>query len=180
MATVSTSAGAATNFGTATAITFTAGVATVSGANNGVMKLYNAGAASITVSDGAITNGTGLAVTVSPTAAARLAWTHATSTGTLGSPCLFTCTGTGLGVGGNFKANVSVTDSSGNTVSNLGSGHTVSVTAPSGTITGGALTVATAGPAESTTQVTYTPTTAPPVTVTAATSARFTRRRPRP
>ena len=170
-ATVSNAGGTATNFGTATAISFTNGVASVSGANNGVMTLVKAGAASITVSDGTIGNGAGLAVTVSPGTAARLAWTHATSTGTLSSPCLFTCTGTALGTSGNFKANVSVTDGSGNTVSALGSGHTVSVTAASGTITGGALTIAAAGPAESTTQFTYTPSKSGGVALTAATSA---------
>ena len=169
-ATVSNATGTATAFGTATAISFASGVATVSAANNGVMTLVKAGAASITVSDGTITNGAGLAVTVSVGTAARLGWTHATSTGTLSSPCLFTCTGTGLGSSGNFKANVSVTDSSGNTVNALGSGHTVSVTASGGTITGGALTIATTGPAESITQFTYTPSNSSAVTVTAATS----------
>jgi hypothetical protein len=169
-ATVSSATGTATNFGAATAITFTAGVATVSGANNGVMTLVKAGASSITVSDGTITNGAGLAVTVNAASAARLGWTQATSTGTLSSPCLFTCTGTGLGTTGNFKANVSVTDSSGNTVSALGSGHTVSVTAASGTITGGSLTIATTGAAESTTQFTYTPSKSGGVALTAATS----------
>jgi hypothetical protein len=135
------------------------------------MRLYNAGAATITVSDGTINNGAGLAVTVSPASATRLAWTRATSTGTLSSPCLFTCTGTALGTNGTFKANVSVTDSSGNTVTALGSGHSVSVTANGGTVTGGALTIAATGPAESTTQFTYTQTGSSGVTVTAATSA---------
>ena len=41
------------------------GVATVAGANNGVMTLYKAEAAKITVTDGALNNGAGLAVTVS-------------------------------------------------------------------------------------------------------------------
>jgi hypothetical protein len=136
------------------------------------MTLVKAGAASLTVSDGSISNGTGLAVTVGPGSAAKLGWTHKTSTGTLSSPCLFSCTGTGLGTGGNFKANVSVTDSFGNTVNALGSGHTVSVTAPSGgTITGGSLTIATTGAAESTTQFTYSPNGAGAVTITAATLA---------
>ncbi|MGC2374587.1 MAG: hypothetical protein WA484_12010, partial [Solirubrobacteraceae bacterium] len=40
--TVSSGAGVVTSFGTVTAITFTNGVATVAGANNGVMKLYRA------------------------------------------------------------------------------------------------------------------------------------------
>jgi hypothetical protein len=40
--TVSSSTGVVTNFGAVTAITFTNGVATVAGSNNGVMKLYKA------------------------------------------------------------------------------------------------------------------------------------------
>jgi hypothetical protein len=156
-ATVSDSSGTPTNFGAATAIAFSEGIATVSGAKNGQMTLVKAGSASITVSDGSISNGAGLAVTVSPGAAGRIAWANATSNGTLSSPCLFTCTGTGLTSSGNFKANVSITDSSGNRVNSLGSGHTVSVTSSSGTITGGTLTIASSGPAESTTRFTFTP-----------------------
>ena len=41
-------------FGTATAITFTAGVATVSTTKNGLMKLYRAESANVSVSDGTI------------------------------------------------------------------------------------------------------------------------------
>ena len=63
---------------------------------------------------------------------------------------------TGLGNSGTLKAKVAVTDSLGNTVSALGSGHTVSVTATGGAITGGALTIEAAGPAESSAQFTYT------------------------
>ena len=145
------------------------------------MTLVKAGSTSITVTDGSITNGSGLAVTVSPGAAARIAWTHATvSKGKLSSPCLFTCTGTEMSNSGNLKANVSVTDSSGNTVSALGSGQTVSVTATSGTITGGTLTIASSGPAESTTQFTYTSSKGGAVALTAATAGgRSIRRRPR-
>ena len=67
--TVTNSLGTAVNFGSTTSTTFTAGVATVSGSSNGVMTLYKAEATSITVAAGAINNGTGLAVTVSPAAA---------------------------------------------------------------------------------------------------------------
>ena len=42
------------NFGTTTPITFTNGVATVSGSSNGVMTLYKAGAQSITMTDGTL------------------------------------------------------------------------------------------------------------------------------
>jgi hypothetical protein len=157
-ATVTNASGAATNFGTTTAINFTEGIATVSAGKNGQMTLVKAGATSITVSDGSITNGAGLAVTVSAGPAARIAWANATvSKGTLSSPCLFTCTGTELTSSGTFKAKASITDSSGNTVSSLGSGHTVSVTMTTGTITGGSLTIASSGSAESTTQFTFTP-----------------------
>jgi hypothetical protein len=170
-ATVTSSTGTATNFGTATAIGFTEGVATASSGKNGTMTLVKAGSTSLTVTDGSITNGAGLAVTVSPGAATNIAWSNATSTGSLSSLCLFTCTGTGLGNTGNFKANVSITDSSGNKVSALGSGHAVTVTAPSGTITGATLTIASSGPAESATQFAYTPNKAGAVTLTGATSS---------
>jgi hypothetical protein len=84
---------------------------------------------------------------------------------------LFACTGTELSSSGTFKANVSITDSSGNTVSALGSGKTVSVTAASGTITGGTLTIAASGQAESTAQFTYASSKGGAVTLTAATAA---------
>ena len=83
--TVTDSSGAAINFGAATAITFTAGVATVSGSNNGVMKLYKAETANIVVSDGTYNNGTGLSVTVSPIAVSRLLLAAATTTPTAGA-----------------------------------------------------------------------------------------------
>jgi hypothetical protein len=54
--TVTDKSGAAVNFGTNETITFTSGVATVSSGSNGVMKLYKAETASITVSDGSINN----------------------------------------------------------------------------------------------------------------------------
>src|SRR5207245_2068930 len=56
--------GAAKNFGTATGINFTAGVATVAGGNNGVLKLYNAQTANITVTDGTISQASALSITV--------------------------------------------------------------------------------------------------------------------
>src|SRR4029077_1771866 len=82
--TVTDSAGVATNLGTATAIVFTNGVATVSGASNGVMTLYKAEAVSVTVTDGTLSNGAGLAVTVGPAAASSLALTAASVTPTAG------------------------------------------------------------------------------------------------
>jgi hypothetical protein len=77
---------------------------------------------------------------------------------------------TGIG-NGTFEANVAITDGSGNTVTALGSGHKVSVTSSSGTVTGGALTIAATGSAISTTRFTFTPAKGPPATLTAATTA---------
>ncbi len=82
--TVSSSTGVVTNFGTATAISFISGVATVSGANNGAMKLYKAETALLTVSDGTVNNGAGLSVTVAAAAAASFSMTAASTTPTAG------------------------------------------------------------------------------------------------
>jgi hypothetical protein len=157
--TVANSSGTAIAFGTNTALTFSSGVATVSTTKNGVLKLNKAGAANVSASDGTITTAAPLAFTVSVGSAARLGLTSVTaSAGSIGSPCLFTCTITLLGNGGTVTANVSVTDSVGNTVSELGSGHTAKVTATAGgTVTGGAeLTFPATGAAVSPTQFTYT------------------------
>lgn len=155
--TVADSAGTAINFGLPTAIAFTNGIATVSSTKNGVMKLYKAETAAISVSDGSISSPAAASVTVAATTAAKLAFTSvAISAGSLGSPCLFTCTATDLGNSGTFAANVSVTDAYGNTATAVGTGHTVSVTATGGTITGGSLTIASTGVADSTTRFTYT------------------------
>jgi hypothetical protein len=156
-ATVANSSGTATPFGTATALTFTAGVAAVSSSSNGVMKLYDAGATSIGAGDGTISTATSLAVTVAATTATRLAFNDVQlSQGVAGDPCLFTCVVTGLGNSGTIKAGISVTDAYGNTVSALGTGHTVAVTTSAGTISGGSLTIASTGLAESTADFTFT------------------------
>ncbi len=71
--TVTSKTGAAVAFGTGETITFTSGVATVSGSSNGVMTLYKAETASVTVSDGTHTGS--LSVTVSPAAAGSVSAT---------------------------------------------------------------------------------------------------------
>jgi len=65
--TVKNSSGTAIAFGSTTAISFSSGVATVSGGNNGVMTLYKAEAATISATDGSIssTGGDRLSVMVS-------------------------------------------------------------------------------------------------------------------
>src|SRR5581483_5247072 len=78
--TVTSKTGVAIAFGTGETITFASGVASVSGSNNGVMKLYKVETASIVVSDGSIDNGAGLSVTVSPATAASLTLAAASTT----------------------------------------------------------------------------------------------------
>jgi hypothetical protein len=156
--TVANSSGTATNFGTATAITFTSGVATVSTTKNGVMKLYKAQSANVSVSDGTISSAP-VAITVSPLAASRWGFTGVTlSAGSLSANCVFTCTVTGLGNSGTVKAKVAVTDAYGNTVSALGTGHSakVTVTSGSGTISGSPLAIPSTGAAESATTFAFT------------------------
>ena len=84
-ATVANSSGTATNFGSTTAIGFTAGVATVSTTKNGVMRLYKSGEASIAVTDGTVTTKTPLEVTVSPAAASKFVLTAVTTTPAAGA-----------------------------------------------------------------------------------------------
>jgi hypothetical protein len=83
--TVTNSSGTATAFGTATAITFTAGIATVSSSKNGAMTLYKAESPSISATDGTVTTATPLAVTVAPSTPAKFALTATTTTPTAGA-----------------------------------------------------------------------------------------------
>jgi len=153
--TVVNSAGTVINFGTATALTFTAGVAAAASSKNGYAKLAKAEAASVSASDGAISTATPLALTVSTGTASKLAWSAlSASAGTVGSPCLFTCTVSALGNAGAVKGQVAITDSMGNVVSNLA--KTITVTATGGTLVGSPLTTPASGPAISTAQFTYT------------------------
>lgn len=108
--------GVTTTFGATTAINFTNGVATVSAGRNGVMTLYKAESATITVTDGTLNNGTGLPVTVSAAAPAGLALTnpdHPVSCGSISGN--YSCTASpGLPNGGSLTASVSFVDSFGN------------------------------------------------------------------
>ncbi|HKF82880.1 MAG TPA: hypothetical protein VKB23_07975 [Solirubrobacterales bacterium] len=155
--TVVNAAGTVVNFGTATVLTFTNGVATPASSKNGFTKLNKVETANVTVSDGTISTSAPLALTVSAGAAARVALTETkVSAGAIGSPCLFTCTITTLGNSGTVKAKPAITDSVGNIIQNLAA-KTVTVTATAGsTVTGSPLTTASTGPAISTTEFTYT------------------------
>jgi hypothetical protein len=85
-------AGTAVPFGTATGIKFTSGVATVSSTKNGVMKLYKAGAATISVSDGAIESEPDPTVTVAPASMAKLVLGAASATPVVGEEDALTIT----------------------------------------------------------------------------------------
>jgi len=156
--TVVNSAGAAINFGSATALTFTAGVAAAASSKNGYTRLSKAGATSISATDGTLTTAAPLALTVSVGAATKLAFSELiASAGSIGSPCLFTCTITALGNSGTVTADIGITDSAGNVVSDIGAGKSVNVTVTTGgTISGSPLAIAETGPAVSTTEFTYT------------------------
>jgi hypothetical protein len=155
--TVVNSAGTATAFGTATALNFNSGVASVSSSKNGVMRLYRSGATTIEVSDGTIATTTPLAVTVNTASASRLAFANVSnSAGSLSSTCLFTCSATGLGNSGTVKANILVTDTYGNTINSIGSGKAVKITSNGGTISGTPLAISSSGPAQTASQFTYT------------------------
>jgi hypothetical protein len=173
-ATVVNSAGTAVPFGTATALSFTAGVASVAGSKNGVLKLVKVETASLSASEGALSTAAPLSFTVAAGTAARLGFVSLTqSAGSLAANCLFACTVTGVGNSGTVSAKVAVTDAAGNTVSAVGSGHTVAVTTTGGTVTGGALTIAATGAAISSASFTYTAKSSGAFTdtITAATSA---------
>ena len=158
-ASVANSAGTAIALGGATAITFTNGVAVVASSKNGLLRLYKPGSASLTVSDGTFTSAA-LGFTVSIGAAKRVAFnTPAVSAGTIGSPCLFTCTVSTLGNSGTFSAALEITDEYGNPVSNVGAGKTVTVTAGGTTgssVVGSPLALPETGAAVTTTRFTFT------------------------
>ncbi len=155
--TVTDRSGTAVELGQATSISFSAGIASVSGAANGVIRLYRAGTATITASDGSISTSVGLPVTVEAAGPERLAFTNVkASGGTISTSCLLTCAIAGLGNSGTVIANVSVADGFGNVVTDLGSGHRVEVQSEGGSVKRGRLTIASSGAAESTKQFTFT------------------------
>jgi len=112
--TVTDSSGNAVSFGTATTIAFSGGIASVSGAANGAMKLYKAETAKITVSDGAI-SGTGASMTVGPASASSFS-VPTPSTQTAGSP---------------FELTLTALDAYGNTATGYaGSGKVITFSGP--------------------------------------------------
>jgi hypothetical protein len=80
------SSGTAIPFGSATALTFTKGVATVSSSSNGLMKIYDSGVAEINATDGSVEDPTPLVVSVSSGTASKFTVGAATTTPTAGVP----------------------------------------------------------------------------------------------
>jgi hypothetical protein len=108
--TVANSSGAAVAFGTAETISFTSGVASASTSKNGAMVLYKAETALVTVTDGTLSNGTGLSLTVVP---------GSTSAFSLPTPATQTA-------GTSFNETITALDQFGNTTPSYTGGHTVS------------------------------------------------------
>ncbi len=126
--TITNKSGTAINFGSSTTITFTNGVATVSGSNNGVMTLYKAETATISVTDGSISSSGAdqLTVVVSAGAANKLAFTTQPGGGTGG-----TAWGT--------QPAVTLQDAYGNTVTGTAQNVTLAIqnnAGPGGTLSG--------------------------------------------
>jgi hypothetical protein len=93
------------------------------------ITLVKAETETLSVSDGTRSSGNFAPITVNAGTASNYAITNVTSqgAGTLSNPCYFSCTDTGLGNNQTFTAKISVTDSVGNIVTGLGSGHTVTI-----------------------------------------------------
>jgi hypothetical protein len=133
-----------------TAPTYPAAVTFTNGIGTATVTLTKAEAIALSAADGARTGAVN--VTVNAGSAARLALTNTTPASPI---CLWTCTFTNAN-NMEFIAKVRVTDSYGNTVQNLGSGHQATATATAGSFTGSTtVTIPSTGSAETTTNITY-------------------------
>ena len=83
--TVANSSGTAIEFGAATAISFTSGVAAVAASKNGLVKLYAAGSPSIAATEGTITTPSPPTITVAAAAASKFSLSAASATPTAGA-----------------------------------------------------------------------------------------------
>jgi hypothetical protein len=126
------------------------------------IKLVKAETETLSVSDGT-RSVTFAPIVVNGGSASAVAWTSVSSPAGVPSPCWFTCIyGSGFGHNQTWSATVSITDGLGNTVTNIGGGHTVVVTlggsakgstSPASPAT---LAIPSSGAATSTTQLQYT------------------------
>ena len=90
--TVANSSGTAVAFGTATALNFTAGVASVSSSRNGLMKLYRSGPTEVSASEGDLTTPAPLLLTVGTGSASKLVLAATTTAPSAGAPNELTVT----------------------------------------------------------------------------------------
>jgi hypothetical protein len=126
------------------------------------ITLVDAQTETLTVTDGT-RSATFAPIVVNPGAVSQLAWTNVNLTGAPGLPsqCSAGCNYSGFGNGQTASATVSVIDSLGNVVTNVGSGHTVVVTlggSARGSTTPGSpatLTIPSSGPATTTGPIQY-------------------------
>jgi hypothetical protein len=143
--TVSNSAGADIAFGSATATSFNAGVATVTGTKNGAMKLYNTGSTNLKATDGTLLTSTALVVTVAPGTAVKFN---------------FSASATSLVASGSSNLTTTVQDSYGNTVTTYTGSHNLTYSGASASPNSTAPTVAsstgTATPFGTATAITFT------------------------
>jgi len=148
-------------------VTFTNGLATVPA---GAITLYNAASTTLSATDSSVSPaiaGTSPSFTVSAGTAVEVAWTTVTKgAGTFSSNCANTCTVTALSNNQTVTAFVSIADSHGNPVSDIGTTKTVTVsitqnqsggafTAPTAGTTPQTLTIPATGAATSSTSFTY-------------------------
>lgn len=118
-------AGVEQNFGETTEINFSEGRAAVAGTSNGVMKLYKAETAHIKVKEGALNNGTGLAVTVKAALTTKHFALSASSEPTAGTT---------------FNTSLTATDEWGNTTTGYAGSKTLTWSGPSNSPSGKAPT----------------------------------------
>ena len=155
--TVVNAAGVAVALGGETVLTFTNGVAAVGSSKNGLLKTYKAEVATLAATDGAISSATAPTLTVSPTTPSKLAFTDlAASAGSPRLALLLHLHGDRHRQLGDDQSRRRVTDTYGNVVSNVGTGHSVAVTTTGGSVSGGAITFPATGPAESPSEFIYT------------------------
>jgi hypothetical protein len=91
------------------------------------ITLVKAETETLTVTDGT-RSATFAAIVVNPGAATQLAWTNVTGPAGIPAMCSVSCNLSGFGNGQTASASISIIDSLGNPVTDVGSGHTVVVT----------------------------------------------------
>jgi hypothetical protein len=153
----------ASNSPTGTAPTLPASPTWSGGSASFGITLVTAETETLTVTDGT-RSATFAPIVVNPGAVSQLAWTNVNVPGAAGLPseCSGGCNYSGFGNGQTASATVSIIDSLGNVVTNVGSGHTVVITiggSGKGSTTPGSpatLTIPSSGPATTTGPVQYT------------------------